>query len=132
VAIGCVFSLLVVIVLVVVAWSLVTQRFMHGGYSCLPSDFQTYPGSTFAGETYDLNAPTPGNSCQMMFDSSQSPDAVYTYYTSNLNTGEWQVVSSDPTSRHIAFRSTRKPKTSGTVDIGVRDGHAEYTVQLYS
>jgi hypothetical protein len=129
---GCAFSLVVAIALGAFAAVTYYQRLQHGGFNCLPSDFPTYPGSTYGGFSYELNGSTPGNSCQMVFESSHGPDAVYTFYTGKLTSGDWQVVSSDPAIRHIAFRSKKRAKTSGTIDVGVRDDHAEYTVQLYS
>jgi hypothetical protein len=132
---GCALVVVLVIAGVALAGSALTYRFQHGGFSCLPSDFPTYPGSTLGGETYDLNAPTPGNSCHMVFESKDGVATVMDFYASRLDAGDWHVTSSSQTSGQIAFRkvkNVKKMSTNGTVDVAVRGSGTEITVQLYS
>ncbi len=90
---GCI----VVIVLAIAGLSLgansLISRLQHGGFSCLPSDFPVYPGATYAQENFNLNAgaptPTPGNTCQMVFESNDSAGTVLDFYQSRLDSGGW-------------------------------------------
>lgn len=127
---GCALILLVVLGGGAFAAYSIYNRVQHGGFSCLPSDFPKYPGETFGGENYSLNGATPGNACNMVFESNDSASSVYDFYSSNLDTGVWQVVSSDPGAGQIMFRNLKDPKTSGYVDVAAKGNHTEITVQL--
>jgi hypothetical protein len=132
---GCALLVAVVIVGAVLAWSAFSYRLQHGGFNCLPSDFPTYPGSTFGGEQYNLNAPTPGNACNMVFESKDSVATVRDFYANRLNAGDWQVTSNSETTGQITFRNVKNVKTvstNGSVNVAVRGNGAEITVQYYS
>lgn len=126
----------VVVVLVIAGAALgavgLKNRFVQGGFSCLPSSFPKYPGSSFAGENYTLNGATPGNACQVMFESNDSPTAVVDFYASRLDTGDWRVTTSDSTAGVVMFRSVKKARVTGTVSVAVHGSRTEVTVQLYS
>ena len=133
---GCTLIIALIVVVVIAgagfgAFSLY-HRFLGGGFSCLPSDFPAYPGATYAGETYDLNGPSPGNACKMVYASNDSVGTVFDFYASRLNKGDWRVVSSDGTAGQIAFASPKKAATNGTVSITTRGSQSVITVQLYS
>jgi hypothetical protein len=111
-------------------------------YNCLPADFPSYPLATTANYSYELNGPTPGGSCDMVFHlkySDRRPvegeapgSVVFDFYESRLDGNPWQVIASDPGSGHIAFRNVKPVNISGTVDLVDKDGYTEITVQLYS
>jgi len=108
------------------------SRLQHGGFNCLPSDFPRYPGATYSTYSFELNGPTPGNSCHMVFKSNSSTSAVLDFYQSKLDTGGWQVTSSNRDIGLIAFRKVNTTSTKGTVQVSARDGYAEIDLQLYS
>jgi hypothetical protein len=116
------------------------NSFRH--YSCLPAGFPSYPLATTANYSYELNGPTPGAYCEMVFHlkdgdrrvaEGEAPgSAVFDFYQSRLDRGGWQVTSSDEGGRHIAFSKVNQATTSGTVDLVVKDGYTEITIRLYS
>lgn len=111
-------------------------------YSCLPADFPSYPLETTANYSYELNGPTPGAYCEMVFHLKDSDrrfvegeapgSAVFDFYQSRLDRDGWQLIASDSGSGHIAFRNVKRANTSGTVDLVAKDGYTEITVRLYS
>ena len=109
-----------------------TTAFKRGGFSCLPSDFPAYPGATYGGASYSLNAPTPGNYCRIVLESNDAVGPVDDFYASRLSTGDWKVVSSDAAAGQIAFKNTKRAGTTGTVSVVPRNDHSEITVQLYT
>lgn len=106
------------------------NSFKH--YTCLPSDFPSYPGATTANYTFALNGPTPGNSCNMVYRSKDSESAVFDFYQGRLSTGGWQATATDPGTGQITFRNVKRAKTSRTVDVAAKNGYTEITIQLYS
>jgi hypothetical protein len=137
---GCVLGCVVIGVLIVVlaigglnlgAQSL-KNRLQHGGFSCLQSDFPLYPGSTFGGENFDLNESTPGNACQMVYQTNDSAASVIDFYTARLDSGDWQVTSSDSVNGQLAFSSKRLSTTHGTLTVAQKNDHAIITIVLYS
>lgn len=116
------------------------NSFKH--YNCLPPDFPSYPLATTANYSYELNGPTPGGYCDMVFHLNDSDrrfvegeapgSVVFDFYQSRLDGDPWQVTASDPGSGHIAFRNVKRAKTSGTVDLAAKVGYMEITIQLYS
>lgn len=108
------------------------NRLKAGGFSCLPSDFPSYPHTTIGGESYSLNAPTPGSSCRLVLESNDSSAAVLGFYENRLAAGNWRVTSTDTTTGDITFRNVKKAKTTGGVHIAAQGNHTEITVQLYS
>ncbi len=108
------------------------NRLKAGGFTCLPSDFPAYPHTTIGGESYSLDAPTPGNSCRVVFESNESSTAILDFYENRLANGNWRVTSGSPITGDITFRNVKKAKTTGSVHIAVQGNHTEITVQLYS
>lgn len=116
------------------------NSFRH--YTCLPADFPTYPLATNANYSYELNGPTPGNTCDMVFhlkdgdrrfvEGETAGDAVFNFYRVRLSRDGWEVTASDAGTGHIAFRNVNRARTSGTVDLVAKTGYTEITVLLYS
>jgi hypothetical protein len=116
------------------------NSFKH--YTCLPSDFPSYPGATIANYSFELNGTTPGSSCNMVFHlkdadrrfnpGEDSASVAFDFYQNQLSAGGWQVNASDAGSGHIAFRDVKRANTSGTVDLVAKVGYTEITIQLYS
>lgn len=129
---GCAVVLLLVIAGAAFGSVALYSHLERGGFTCLPSTFPRYPGSTFGNINYELNGPTPGNSCNMVFESKDSVGAVLDYYQTRLNRGDWQVSSIDQETGQIEFRSVKRAKTHGTLGIAAVGDHTQITVQLYS
>jgi hypothetical protein len=111
------------------------NRFQHGGFSCLPSDFPIYPAASVTGENTQIaNQFSPGDNsrCNMGFDSNDSVDTVTTYYEAQLNNGDWIVVSSDTVNGVISFQRKSRPQTVGTVTLLGRGQHSAIEIQLDS
>jgi hypothetical protein len=133
-ALGC---LLVIVAIVVLAFTGVSlgahsllDRLRHGGFSCLPSTFPAYPGATFGGESFNMNAPSPGNQCRMIYETNDSVSTVIDFYQSKLSHGEWQVAATDATSGRVEFRSTQHRETTGAVTAVPQNDHTEITIEL--
>jgi len=111
------------------------NRFQHGGFTCLPSDFPTYPGASVIAENTQLGnefSPEDNTRCNMGFDSTDSAATVRTYYEAQLNRGDWTIVSSDTDSGVISFQRKSRPQTVGTVTLLGRGQHSSIDVRLDS
>src|SRR6266851_3640731 len=87
--------------------------------------------ATFAGQSYDLNAnTTPGNFCEMAYRTNDSTDSAESFYLERLNSGPWNVTSG--TGTQIVFEATKNHRKHGTVDVAVKDGYTEITIDYYS
>ena len=116
------------------AYSLVS-RFQHGGFSCLPRDFPTYPGASVIAENTQFgNEFSPGDNtrCNMGFDSNDSVATVTIYYQAQLDNGDWTIVSSDTANGVISFQRRSRPQTVGTVTLLGRGQHSTINIQLDS
>jgi hypothetical protein len=104
------------------------NNIQKGGLSCLPSDFPRYPGATVTRDyTYFGTGVAPGDSreCQESLSSDDDVATVSAFYTSQLNSGDWQITANDRTSGQLKF--TRKSRLQ---DVGVIQllGRGEHTV----
>ena len=68
---------------VVAGGKVLVDRFQHGAFTCLPSDFPHYPGATVSSESTYTG--TKGSECRMTFDSNDPVTSVGPYYQSHLN-----------------------------------------------
>lgn len=89
------------------------DRFQHGAFTCLPSDFPRYPGASVSSESTYTG--TNGSECRMTFDSSDPVTAVGPYYQDRLNSGDWSVASIEFSTGTITFKRRSRPQTTGTV-----------------
>jgi len=120
------------VVVAILGWHSLVERFQAGGFSCLPSDFPKYPGATYAGQSYDLNAnTTPGNFCEMKYRTSDNPDTVLGIYYARINSGHWEVVSNEGRPE-IDFQNTQNHRKHGSVKVAAGDAYTEITVDYYS
>ena len=111
------------------------NRFQHGGFSCLPSDFPNYPNATVANQQSKIGSGVPsGDSaeCQMVLESNDDVATVAAYYQQNLNSGDWTISSSDLASGAISFQLQSRPQTAGTVNLLARGQHTEIRIVLDS
>jgi hypothetical protein len=111
------------------------NRFQHGGFSCLPSDFPIYPGASLVNENTQIGtefSPGDNSRCNMTLDSNDSVGTVTTYYEAQLNTGDWTIVSSDSANGVISFQLKSRPQTVGTVTLLGRGQHSEIDIRLDS
>jgi hypothetical protein len=108
------------------------QGFLHGTYTCVPSNFPRYPGSAYAEQTYELNGTYPGSTCHVVLESNDDVATVTAFYESKLNTGAWQVNSSATQGGKITFQPAKSAAPFGTVQVAVGNTHTEITIDLFS
>ncbi|HVC78504.1 MAG TPA: hypothetical protein VND96_18515 [Candidatus Micrarchaeaceae archaeon] len=111
------------------------NRFQHGGFSCLPSDFPTYPNASVVNESTQIgNEFSPGDStrCNMGFDSNDDVASVTAYYEAQLNDGDWTIVTTDSANGVISFQRRSRPQTVGTLTLLGRGQHSSIDIQLDS
>jgi hypothetical protein len=109
-------------------FSLVKQ-FQNGAFNCLPSDFPSYPGATVSSENTSFGTT---RRCAIVLESDDGVAAVTAFYQQELNTGDWTITSSDPTSGEFSFRLRSRAQTFGTISLLGRGQHTEIEIQLYS
>jgi len=131
---GC--ALLVVIALIAggLGLSSLVNSFEHGGFSCLPSDFPSYPGATVSSENTYVGTGVPAGDtkrCSMVLESNDDATTVTSWYSSNLNSGDWSA-SSDSASGTVRFENRSRPSTNGTIELLGRGQHTEIRITLYS
>jgi len=112
---GCVVLLLLGVIGAVAGGKVLVDRFQHGAFTCLPSDFPRYPGATVSSESTYTG--TNGAECRMTFDSNDPVTSVGPYYQSHLNSGDWSVASVEFSSGTIRFHRRSRPQTAGTVEL---------------
>ena len=108
------------------------QGFLHGTYTCLPTDFPRYPGSANAEQTYELNGAYPGSTCHVVLESNDDVATVTAFYESKLNTGAWQVTSSAGQGGKITFQPAKSATPFGTVQVLVSSTHTEITIDTFT
>src|SRR5260370_347895 len=88
---GCALLLVVAVAGVLVGGVALVRTFQGGGFSCLPSDFPSYPGATVAAEhTYTGPAVAPGDSksCVMSVDTNDNMPKVGSFYAEKLSSSD--------------------------------------------
>jgi len=111
------------------------NRFQQGAFSCLPPDFPNYPGASVVNENARVgNEFSPGDNsrCNMVLNSNDSIATVTSFYQTQLNSGDWTIVSSDSANGVIAFQRKSRPQTVGTVTLLGRGQHSQIDIQLDS
>jgi hypothetical protein len=132
---GCAVVLVLAVVGGAIGIASLVNTFQHGGLSCLPSDFPSYPGSTVRNEnTYYGTGVAPGDSksCRMTLDSNDSVATVTSFYRERLSGGDWKVASFSDSTGRIQFQRVSRPQTVGTVDLLGRGSGAEIRIDLSS
>ena len=115
-------------------YSLVT-RFQHGAFSCLPSDFPNYPGTSVVSENTKVGgdlSPGDTNQCTMVLQSNDNVDAVVNFYQQNLANGDWTVVESQPDNGLFGFKRKSRPETVGSVSVSAKGQHTQIAIELDS
>ena len=97
--------------------------------TCLPLGFPKYPGAKFGGQSEVQGGASSG--CHVVFLTNAAVEAVTAFYKSELNRGNWQVLSSGP--GQVGFRLKNGTRTirSGTVTIAVSSDRTEINVDVY-
>jgi hypothetical protein len=102
-----------------------------GAYTCLPSGFPSYPGATYAGETFELNGTYPGNTCQVTFQSRDDVLTVIDFYQTRLNAGDWVRPSHNATGK-VNFQLARSGQPFGTVDVSAGGPKTQIAIEVFS
>ena len=113
---GC--ALLMLIGIGGAVWGVIalSNAVQHGGLTCLPSDFPSYPGASVTREyTYVGSGVTTGDTkqCQMTLQSNDTASAVHDFYSSQLKSGDWAITIDDTTTGVIRFHRVSRPLTDG-------------------
>lgn len=127
---GCVVLLVLGVVGVVAGGKVLVDRFQHGAFTCLPSDFPHYPGATVSSESTYTG--TNGSECRMTLDSNDSVSSVGPYYQTWLDQGDWSVRSVDYKTGTISFQRRSRAQTSGTVKLTRLGQGARIKIDLHS
>jgi hypothetical protein len=117
------------------AYTLV-NRFQGGVFSCLPSDFPSYPGAIVAGQSTNYYGPgVPAGDtkvCRMTLIADDPIDTVSAYYHDRLESGDWILDSMEPIKGTFDFHRFSRPKTAGTVEPHQLGQQTEILIVLYS
>jgi hypothetical protein len=132
---GCAVLVVLAIAGAVIGGVALVNSFVHGGLTCMPSDFPAYPGTSVTREyTYVGTNVSPGNTreCQMTLESNDNPSTVTDFYASRLSSGDWTIVSNNTITGEIKFRRTSKPASVGVIDLLGRGQHTEIQIRFDS
>ena len=132
---GCAVLILVAAGAMALGGAYLFNQFQHGSFSCLPSDFPTYPGATFSGQyTYVGGNVAPGDTheCQITLESQDDVTTVTGFYQSHLSSGDWTIKSYDSANGTISFSRSSRPATVGTLQLLGRGQHTEVQIRLDS
>jgi hypothetical protein len=111
------------------------NKFQQGVFSCLPSDFPKYPGVRVLNQRiwYGTGvAPGDTKECQTTLSSNDEVATVTAFYSDQLNSGDWTIVSTDRTSGELRFRRTSRPASVGVIDLLGRGQHTEIQIRFDS
>lgn len=112
---GCAVLLILGLVGAVAGGRVLVDRFQHGAFTCLPSDFPRYPGATVSSESPYTG--TNGSECRMTFDSSDRVSWVGPYYQTWLDQDDWSVLAVDYSNATITFQRRSRAQTAGSVKL---------------
>jgi hypothetical protein len=131
---GCAVLVVIAVIAGVLGLSSLVSSFQHGGFTCLPSDFPSYPGATVSSENTYVGTGVPAGDtkrCTMVLESNDDVNTVTSWYSSNLNSGDWSA-SSDTANGTIQFDNRTRPATNGTIELLGRGQQTEIRIALYS
>jgi hypothetical protein len=115
------------------AYSIV-NRFHHGGFSCLPSDFPSYPGASVVSENIKVGAnlyPGDNTECRMVLQSDDNVDTVANFYRQNLGTGDWTILTYLYEGAFSFQRNSRR-QTMGTIYVDAKGQHTQMEIYYNS
>ena len=128
---GCAVLFVVATVLAGYAAVSLFRGFQSGAYTCLPSAFPSYPGATYAGQTFDLNGTYPGNTCQVTFQSRDDVATVIEFYQARLNDGGWVRSIAGPAGQ-VNFQQAGSGRPFGTLSVAAGDPQTQIAVEVFS
>ncbi len=132
---GC--ALLLVIGVGAGIWGLASavKSFQQGGFTCMPSDFPRYPGTSVTRDytTVGTNvAPGDSRECQETLQSNDDVSTVRDFYASRLNAGDWKITADDSANGEMRFRRVSKPQNVGVIDLLGRGQHTVIQIKFDS
>jgi hypothetical protein len=131
---GCAVLVVIAVIAGVLGLSALVTNLERGAFSCLPSDFPSYPGATVSSENTYVGTGMPAGDtkrCTMVLESDDDVNTVRSWYSSSLNSGDWSA-SADAPSGTVQFESRTTPSTNGTVELLGRGQHTEIRIVVYS
>jgi hypothetical protein len=131
---GCAVLVVIAVIAGAIGFSSLVSSLQHGGFSCLPQDFPTYAGATVSSENTYVGSGLPAGDtkrCTMVLESSDDVNTVSSWYSSNLDSGDWSA-SADAATGIVRFENRSTPSTNGTVELLGRGQHTEIRIVVYS
>lgn len=125
---GCAVVLLLGVAGAVVAGVALVNKIQSGGLTCLPSDFPKYPNAQVTRVyTYVGSGVAPGDSseCQETLSSDDDVATVTSFYSAQLDSGDWSVTAIDRANGQIRFARRSKNQQVGVVQLL---GQGQHTV----
>jgi len=95
--------------------------------NCPPADFPRYAGS--AQTSFNVNVGTV-TECDAEFTAPADVVAVTGYMRTQLDKGDWQLVSTDDAQGVLTFQRRSKSSTTGQVQLLGQGDHALVQVQI--
>jgi hypothetical protein len=132
---GCALLLVLAVVGGAVGITSLVNSFQHGGFSCLPSDFPSYPGATVTNVNSSFGtgvAPGDSKSCRVTLASNDDVAAVTAFYEQKLGSGDWKVTAFVSSTGEVRFQRVSRPATVGIVDLLGRGQQTEIQINLDS
>lgn len=132
---GCALLLLLVVGGGIWAISSFVNAVQNGSLSCMPSDFPRYPGATVTRDfRYVGTGVAPGDTreCQETLSSNDDVATVTDFYTSKLESGDWQITGNDKTSGQIRFVRKSKTQQVGMIQLLGRGEHTVIEIRFDS
>ena len=125
---GCALLLVLVLIPLGLGVPAILNAIRNGAFECLPSDFPNYPGATFV--SFNTNFGSGTKHCTIVLESNDGVAVVESFYEQHLDTGDWTVVASDPTTGVLRFQRISRPETSGAIQLLGKGQHTEIQIEL--
>ena len=123
---GCAVLLVVAIVAGIFGLTSLVRNFQGGAYSCLPSDFPSYPGASVVRENSSVGTRTE---CDMVLTSNDDVSTVTDWYAGHLNEGDW-TDNVDSGAGSINFQQVSGGHATGSVQLLGAGQHTEIRISV--
>src|SRR5262249_39922992 len=100
-------------------------RYPAAGSNCAPPGFPSYPGAVMT----DSHLGSGARQCFVTYTADADTNQLASYYVTQLNQGDWQVINHDTQSGAIRFASRRTPTRQGSVNFQ-RSGSHQTTITV--
>lgn len=123
---GCAVLIVVAIVAGIFGLTNLVRNFQGGAYTCLPSDFPSYPGATVVRENTSVGT---HNTCEMVLSTNDGVDGVTRFYVQRLDQDDW-TDSYDESTGIVTFHQVSGGHASGRVQLLAAGQHTDIDIFL--